>query len=89
MRHLILCLSGTRRDHRVAGSRADIPSGGPSRLMDRAWRKRRAMPKELIKGNEAIVKAAILGGCRAFYGSDHSCQRNCGNGVPSQPSGMS
>lgn len=26
------------------------------------------MPKELIKGNEAIVKAAILGGCRAFYG---------------------
>jgi pyruvate/2-oxoacid:ferredoxin oxidoreductase alpha subunit len=26
------------------------------------------MSKELIKGNEAIVKAAILGGCRAFYG---------------------
>ena len=26
------------------------------------------MRKELIKGNEAIVKAAILGGCRAFYG---------------------
>lgn len=28
----------------------------------------RAMPKELIKGNEAIVKAAILDGFRAFYG---------------------
>jgi 2-oxoisovalerate ferredoxin oxidoreductase alpha subunit len=26
------------------------------------------MAKQLIKGNEAIVKAAILGGCRAFYG---------------------
>jgi len=26
------------------------------------------MRKQLIKGNEAIVKAAILGGCRAFYG---------------------
>jgi len=26
------------------------------------------MGKQLIKGNEAIVKAAILGGCRAFYG---------------------
>src|SRR5208283_5117873 len=27
-----------------------------------------AMPKQLIKGNEAIVKSAILAGCRAFYG---------------------
>ena len=26
------------------------------------------MPKQLIKGNEAIVKSAILAGCRAFYG---------------------
>src|SRR5690349_24682517 len=26
------------------------------------------MRKELIKGNEAIVKGAILSGCRAFYG---------------------
>jgi pyruvate/2-oxoacid:ferredoxin oxidoreductase alpha subunit len=26
------------------------------------------MRRQLIKGNEAIVKAAILGGCRAFYG---------------------
>lgn len=26
------------------------------------------MRRELIKGNEAIVKGAILGGCRAFYG---------------------
>jgi 2-oxoisovalerate ferredoxin oxidoreductase alpha subunit len=26
------------------------------------------MPKELIKGNEAVVKAALLAGCRSFYG---------------------
>src|SRR6516165_7393920 len=26
------------------------------------------MPKQLTKGNEAIVKAAVLAGCRAFYG---------------------
>jgi 2-oxoisovalerate ferredoxin oxidoreductase alpha subunit len=26
------------------------------------------MRKQLIKGNEAIVKGAILAGCRAFYG---------------------
>ena len=26
------------------------------------------MQKQLIKGNEAVVKAAILAGCRAFYG---------------------
>jgi 2-oxoisovalerate ferredoxin oxidoreductase alpha subunit len=26
------------------------------------------MRKQIIKGNEAVVKAAILGGCRAFYG---------------------
>jgi pyruvate/2-oxoacid:ferredoxin oxidoreductase alpha subunit len=26
------------------------------------------MPKQLTKGNEAIVKAAVLAGCRAYYG---------------------
>jgi 2-oxoisovalerate ferredoxin oxidoreductase alpha subunit len=26
------------------------------------------MAKELIKGNEAVVKAAVLAGCRSFYG---------------------
>ena len=26
------------------------------------------MAKQLIKGNEAIVKAAVMAGCRAFYG---------------------
>ena len=26
------------------------------------------MAKELIKGNEAVVRAAVLAGCRAFYG---------------------
>src|SRR3954464_468992 len=28
----------------------------------------RGMNKQLTKGNEAIVKAAVLAGCRAFYG---------------------
>jgi 2-oxoisovalerate ferredoxin oxidoreductase alpha subunit len=31
-------------------------------------RKQLGTHKQLIKGNEAIVKAAVLGGCRAFYG---------------------
>ena len=26
------------------------------------------MAKELIKGNEAVVKAALLAGCQSFYG---------------------
>ncbi len=26
------------------------------------------MPRELIKGNEAVVKAAILAGCQAYFG---------------------
>ena len=26
------------------------------------------MRKQLMKGNEAVVKSAILAGCRAFYG---------------------
>ncbi len=26
------------------------------------------MQKQLMKGNEAIVKSAVLAGCRAFYG---------------------
>ena len=30
--------------------------------------RREAMQKQLTKGNEAIVKAAVLAGCRAFYG---------------------
>src|SRR5579871_556456 len=34
----------------------------------RLRRRRRPMRKELIKGNEAIVKGAILAGCRAYYG---------------------
>lgn len=27
-----------------------------------------SMARQLIKGNEAVVKGAILAGCRAFYG---------------------
>ena len=36
------------------------------------WRRhrsgRRTMQKQLTKGNEAIMKAAVLAGCRAYYG---------------------
>ena len=43
-------------------------SAGRSR--DHQCRRRRELPmrKQLMKGNEAIVKSAILAGCRAFYG---------------------
>ena len=26
------------------------------------------MPKQLVKGNEAVMKGAILAGCRSYYG---------------------
>lgn len=35
---------------------------------DRQAKDEEQMTKELIKGNEAVVKAAILAGCRSFYG---------------------
>jgi 2-oxoisovalerate ferredoxin oxidoreductase alpha subunit len=35
-------------------------------LLQASWSK--LMHKQLMKGNEAIVKSAILAGCRAFYG---------------------
>src|SRR5215472_12537703 len=47
-----------------ARNRAQLPSTGTSRL--RACR-RWFMPKQLMKGNEAILKGAVLAGCRAFY----------------------
>jgi 2-oxoisovalerate ferredoxin oxidoreductase alpha subunit len=54
MRDLFLRLPGTRRH------RSDAP---------RVVRtKETAMAKQLTKGNEAIVKAAVLAGARAFYG---------------------
>jgi len=34
------------------------------------------MKKQLMKGNEAIVKSAILAGCRAFYGYPLPGQRD-------------
>ena len=57
LRHLLLCLPGTRRHHVVAVERKRS-----------ATPKEDAMAKQLIKGNEAVVKAAVLAGCRAFYG---------------------
>src|SRR5689334_2018901 len=35
---------------------------------NRHSREENAMARQLIKGNEAIVKAAVLAGCRAYYG---------------------
>src|SRR4030067_723763 len=32
------------------------------------WRFAELMPRQLIKGNEAVVKGAILAGCRFFFG---------------------
>ena len=56
LRHLLLCLPRTGRHHRV------LASASPP------WPDGITMPKQLIKGNEAIVKGAVLAGCRAFYG---------------------
>src|SRR5450432_4485134 len=43
------------------------PSRAPSWCCGRRL-KENAMSKQITKGNEAIVKAAVLAGCRAFYG---------------------
>ena len=52
LRHLLLGVSGAGRHHGAAG-------GGV---------RRSRYDETIIKGNEAIVKGAILAGCRAFYG---------------------
>src|SRR6516165_9774654 len=44
---------------------AASPSTGARRL---DCREDRSMYTQLTKGNEAIVKAAVLAGCRAYYG---------------------
>src|SRR5260370_9466510 len=53
MRHLLLRLSRTRRHPGLPPRRRRLGA---------------SMSKQLTKGNEAIVKAAVLAGCRAFYG---------------------
>ena len=54
----LLCgLPGAGRDHGfAAGEERYCRCGG------------KRMRKQLMKGNEAIVRSAILAGCRAFYG---------------------
>src|SRR5208282_5263999 len=52
-----------------------VPSPGPSSSTGE-WRRRKPWPKanegaamrQLCKGNVAVIKGAILAGCRAFYG---------------------
>src|ERR1035437_8092049 len=59
LRHLLLRLPGTRRNS----------SAAPRTDAGRRLRLRRSpMKPQLTKGNEAIVKAAVLAGCRADYG---------------------
>src|SRR5262249_28135564 len=58
LQHMLLRLPGTRG---AAGVSAGKASGAKERAR---W----AMPKQLIKGNVAAVKGALLAGCRAFYG---------------------
>ncbi len=55
LRHLLLYLPGTRRNHRLS--------------TDNSHAKRRLfMAKELVKGNVAIVKGALLAGCELYFG---------------------
>ena len=55
---------------RAAPAAASATSRVPSRAASRCCDGRRPEPwrQQLTKGNEAIVKAAVLAGCRAFYG---------------------
>ncbi len=57
--NLFLLLPRTGRDHR-------LPHQGQSERHLR-WRKEANM-RQLCKGNVAVVKGAILAGCRAYYG---------------------
>src|ERR1035438_5970341 len=59
LRHLLLRLPGARRDSGAA------PRTGAGRGLSRV---EKTMKPQLTKGNEAIVKAAVLAGCRAYYG---------------------
>src|SRR5690348_16750795 len=61
LRTVLLRLPRTGRHHRPARCRATCGDPKESRCLGAA------MGKQLIKGNEALAKAAILAGCRAFY----------------------
>src|SRR5271166_2536380 len=56
---MFLRVSRTRRHHSLPG-RSVLPN-----------RDRKGvgafMPKQLMKGNEAVLRGAVLAGCRAFY----------------------
>src|SRR5215469_4841042 len=45
-----------------------VPNRAPSASCGWPRSEGERMQKQLTKGNEAIVKAAVLAGCRAFYG---------------------
>ncbi len=65
-----LCLPGTRSDHGLPRSVSE-GGGDPNAATARCGLfllRTRPMAKGLIKGNEAVVKAAVLAGCRSFYG---------------------
>src|SRR3954470_23820047 len=51
----------------AAPNRAPSPSCA-SRLPERLSRQRRRLMRQLCKGNVAVVKAAVMAGCRAYYG---------------------
>jgi pyruvate/2-oxoacid:ferredoxin oxidoreductase alpha subunit len=64
MRSLLYGLPGAGRDYRVAAGE----QGRRASDCTEDWGGSGRMRKQLMKGNEAIVKSAILAGCRAFYG---------------------
>ena len=74
-----LCRHRGARD--AASASWPVPNQAPSRycgLIPARWTAQRSpeiggtggdsMSKQLMKGNEALMKSAILSGCRAFYG---------------------
>jgi pyruvate/2-oxoacid:ferredoxin oxidoreductase alpha subunit len=61
MRNLLYGLPGTGSDY-------DFANGEKRKQRGNLHCRSELMRKQLMKGNEAVVKSAILAGCRAFYG---------------------
>src|SRR5258705_6273734 len=52
----------------AARSQAQLPSIAWRHHRKRLWFQQEAVMRQICKGNVAIVKGAILAGCRSFYG---------------------
>src|SRR3974390_2244915 len=65
MRHLLPGMPGAWRHYSTAAGQWRLQPAPSARVVRNGGN---GMSKQLIKGNEALMKSAILSGCRAFYG---------------------